>query len=63
MKASEVIEQLARGIAEHGDLECTVQDGHDPSDPHVVTEVKAECDTFFKDYGHRHDNILHFHLS
>jgi hypothetical protein len=39
MKASEVIEQLARGIAEHGDLECTVQDGLSPSDEVVADEV------------------------
>ena len=55
MKASDLIRSLQEAIEAHGDLECAVHDGGDPSDLCHVHKIVLETerrDSFFFIYGH-----------
>lgn len=39
MKITEIIQQLQKVLAEHGDLVCAAENGLDPSDPCIVESV------------------------
>lgn len=47
MIASQLITELQKAIAEHGDLPVIAHDGLDPSDPTEVSRVDRETSGFF----------------